>query len=104
MPLELSSVRSRYFAYVCRRVPFRRCPALVLHHAACISRRANTILIAQGAELLGGNDSDARTKPRHVLTTERIAHDTVTNETAAVRDFDPAYDRSGSDSAVPRRP
>jgi hypothetical protein len=32
-----------------------------LHHAACISRRANTILIAQGAELLGRYDSDART-------------------------------------------
>jgi hypothetical protein len=32
---------------------------LELYHAACISRRANTILIAQGAELLGRYDSDA---------------------------------------------
>jgi len=35
-----------------------------LHHTACISRRANTILIAQGAELLGRYDSDAmRARP-----------------------------------------
>jgi hypothetical protein len=32
-----------------------------LNYAACLSRRANTILIAQGAELLGRYDSDART-------------------------------------------
>jgi hypothetical protein len=31
-----------------------------------------------------------------VLPTERIAHSSVRQETAALRDFEPAYDRSGS--------
>src|SRR5215831_10410411 len=49
--------RSTYVAAF-RSVAARARP---LQHGACISRRANTILIAQGTELLGRYDSDART-------------------------------------------